>query len=305
MILVTGATGYIGNRLVKKLVADGHKVRAMVIKNDPLLDSLKDVDCEIIEGDILDIESLRKPLEGVKTVFHLAAVLVSHDKSLFHKINYEGSKNTVAASVDSGVEHFIYISAAAADYKRRTTYGESKIKSEALMKKRGNTNFTIIRPTLLYGYGGSQELKIYVNNLRKFPFFIPVVDFGRCRKRPVCVDDVVSGLSLLVNKPVSYGKIYNFSGGTDVNMWEFTRLICITFGISKPMVPVPLFICDIVARMLPLVLKRPVLSQDTILGVTMDANFSYVDAAKDIGYQPVSLIEGFRKSFLDESDKFI
>lgn len=304
MILVTGATGYIGSRLVKKLVSDGHKVRVMVIKNDPLLNSLKGINCEIVEGDITNKESLKKPFEGVKTVFHLAAVLVSHNKKLFYKINYEGSKNTADAAVGANVEHFIYISAAAADYRVRTNYGESKIKSEALMKKKGNTNFTIIRPTLLYGFGGSQELKIYVNNLRKFPLIIPVVGFGRCRKRPVWVEDMVSGLSLLVNKTVSYGKIYNFSGGTDVNMWEFTKLICKTFGINKPMVPVPLFICNIVANVLQLLSKNPILTKDTILGVTMDANFSYEDVKKDIGYQPVSLIEGFKMSFSDERNKF-
>ena len=109
------------------------------------------------------------------------------------------------------------------------------------MKKRGNTNFTIIRPTLLYGSGGSQELRIYVENLRKFPLIVPTVGLLRCRKRPVWVGDIVNGLSLLVNKPVTYGKIYNFSGGTDVSMWEYTTLICKHFGINKPMIPIPVF----------------------------------------------------------------
>jgi nucleoside-diphosphate-sugar epimerase len=300
MILVTGATGYIGNRLVKKLANEGHKVRAMVIENDPLLEKLEGVDCEIVKGDITRKETLGPCLEGVKTVFHLAAVLVSHDPDLFHKINYEGTKNLVDASVEAGVKHFVCISAAAAVYRVRTTYGESKAESEALMmKKRGNTNFTIIRPTLLYGSGGSQELKRYVVNLRKFPLVVPVVGMGKARKRPVWLNDIVNGLSLLVDKPVSYGKIYNFSGGTDVSMWEYTKLICKTFGINKPMIPVPVFLCYAVAFVWKLFSKNPILQRDQILGVTMDANGSCQEATDDIGYKPADLYETYAMSFED------
>lgn len=303
MILVTGATGYIGNRLVKKLVKEGYAVRAMVINHDPLLACLDGINCEIVEGDITKIETLKPCLNGVKTVFHLAAVLVSHDPQLFHKINYEGTRNIVDAAVEAGVKHFIYISAAAATYKIRTAYGESKIKSEELMKQRGNTKFTIIRPTILYGYGGSQELKIYVESLRKFPIIVPVLGMGKAMKRPVCLEDIVNGLLLLINKPVSYGKIYYLSGGTEVSMWKFTKIICKTFRINKPLVPVPTWICYSASALLSVFMKRSVLRKDTILGVTMDANFSFEQASAEIGYSPVSLEDGFGKSFINSEDQ--
>ena len=153
IILVTGATGFIGSRLVRRLCVSGYSVRAMVMDNDPLLFKLQGVNCEIVNADITEPATLRPCLEGVKTVFHLAAVLVSGNKELFHKINYQGTENLVNAAVDAGVEHFVYISAAAAGYAKRTTYGESKLKSESLMKRPGKTKFTIIRPTLLYGTG--------------------------------------------------------------------------------------------------------------------------------------------------------
>lgn len=304
MILVTGATGYIGNRLVKKLVSNGHRVKAMVIKNDPLIGQLTGLDCEIVEGDITQKESLKPCFENVKTVFHLAAILVSHNTELFHKINYEGTKNVVETAIENGVEHFIYISGAAAAYKLRTAYGESKIKSEALMKTKGNTHFTIIRPTLLYGHGGSQELKIYIQGLRKFPLIVPMVGAGRTKKRPVWVEDIVTGLTLVVNKPITYGKIYNFGGGTDVSMREYTKLICKTFGIKKLIVQVPLWLSYLIAAVLSLVAKKPVLKRDTILSVTMDANFSIEEARQDIGYNPISLHEGYKKGFANPDDKF-
>jgi NADH dehydrogenase len=304
MILVTGATGFMGHRLVKKLVKEGYNVKAMVVKNDPLLARLKGVNCEIVEGDITKKESLKHCFDHVKTVFHLAAVLVSHNPEFFHKINYEGTKHLVDTAVEVDVGHFIFISAAAAAYKIRTTYGESKIKSEELMKQRGNTKFTIVRSTILYGSGGSEELKIYVENLRKFPIIVPVVGMGKALKRPAWVEDIINGLLLLVDKPISYGKIYNFSGATVVNMREFTKIICNTFGINKPMVPVPAWLCYFMSKLLTMFIKRPVLRRDTILGVTMDANFSFEQAKVEIGYNPIALEEGFRKAFANPEDRF-
>lgn len=299
MILITGGSGYMGSRLVKKLVSQGHKVKAMVIDNDPLIKNIEDVDCEIVVGDITKPETLTEHLVGVNTVFHLAAVMISHDKELFQRINYEGTKNIVDKCVEAGVKHFVYISAAAADYEVRTVYGDTKIKAEGLMKAQENTNFTIVRPTLLYGSDGGQEFVLYVKNISKFPLIVPMVGLGETRKRLVFVDDIIDGLSKLVNKPVTYGKIYNFSGGSDYSMWEITKLICQQLEIKKPMIPVPVFLCHFIASVLKVISKNPILKRDTILGVTMDANFSFQEAYKDIGYEPISLEEGLQKSFPD------
>lgn len=303
LILVTGATGYIGYRLVNKLVNSGHKVKAMLIENDPLAHKLDDVKCEKIIGDITKPETLKEAVKDVKTAIHLAAVLVANDKNLFHKINYEGTKNLIDACVESGVEHFVLISAAAAVYKTKTTYGKSKILTEKLAsKKREKTNFTIIRPTLLYGHGGSQELKIYVEKMRKFPLIIPTIGLLRAKKRPVWVSDIVEGLSKLVNNKLSYGKVYHFGGSTILTMWEYTKLIKKTFNIKKPMVPIPLFICYIVAYISEKFSKDPILKKDFIIGANMDADWDYGSAFDDLGYRPVDLYVGYPRAFAKKED---
>lgn len=297
MILVTGGTGFLGSKLVKRLVEKGHQVRAMAIENDPLVKNLDGVDCEIVTGDITKAETLTPCMEGVTTVFHLAAVLVSHDPELFQKINYDGTKNVVDKAVEAGVKEFVYISAAAANYDVRTTYGQTKHRAEQLMReKRGETNFIIVRPTLLYGPGGGgQELVMYINQLKKFKWFIPLVGSGNVMKRWVSVDDVIEGLTLVVNQPKAYGKIYNFAGGSAHTMREYTEMLCKELGINKPIVPIPVPVCYALAAMLKRISKKPMLRRDTILGVTMPADFSIAEAQEDLGYNPMPFSEGIKR----------
>jgi len=304
MILVTGATGFIGSRLVQRLAGLGHDVRAMAVEDDPLLDSLDPSSCEIVTADITRPETLRDCCCGIDTLFHLAAVLVSNDQEAYERINYQGTKNVVEAAIQAGVRHFVFLSAAAAGYRTPTDYGKSKRKSEALMTKRGKTRFTIVRPTLLYGAKGSQELKMYVERLRAFPLIAPVLGMGKARKRPVWLEDVVEGLAKLVGSEASYGKIYDFTGGTDVSMWQYTRLICDTFGIRKPMVPVPGWLCRLVISACERSGMTPPTDRNALLGVTMDANASPKDAERDIGYRPISLHEGYAKAFASQEDLF-
>jgi len=299
MILVLGASGFLGSKLVKKLGDKGFQVRAMVVENDPLLKNLENVRCEMVTGDITKPETLTEPMKGVKTIFHLAAVLVSKNLELFRKINYEGTKNVVEKAVEQGIEHFVYISAAAANYRKRTTYGETKYQAEQMMKqKRNKTHFTIVRPSLLYDQGGGgQELVMYMDQLKKFKGFIPIVGRGKTLKRWVRVEDVIEGLTLLVEKPISYNRIYNFAGGSAHTMMEYTRMLCREMGIKKPIVPIPVFICYAIAWILKIVQKEPLLRRDTILGVIMDADFSIEEAKQDLGYQPIHFEEGIRKMF--------
>jgi len=301
-ILVTGGTGFIGSRLVKRLVNDGHTVRAMAISNDPLLGNLNGVDCEIVTGDITKPESLTDPVTGVDIVFHLAAVLYSDRPELFESINYNGTKALVDQSVAAGVTHFVYVSAAAANYEKRTLYGRTKHRAELLMESpQDRTNFTIARPTLVFGpNGGGQELIMYVEKLLSFRWFVPIVGDGSARKRWVHVDDVINGCALLADKPVSYGKTYNFGGGGSYTMREYTEMLCAKMGIDKLIVGIPVWMCRGLAAILNVIQDKPMLKADTILGVTMDADFEIESARREIGYDPVDFKDWIGSEMVDD-----
>ncbi len=304
MILVTGATGYVGHRVVKRLCEQGKSVRVMVIKNDPLINRLDGLDCEIVTADITKPETLDSVVKGIKTCIHLAAVLVSHNRELFHKINYEGTKALVDKCVEAGVEHFIYISAAAANYKIRTDYGNSKVESEKIMVKKDNTNFTIIRPTIIYSKDGGQELMIYLDLMKKVPLVFPIVGSGKALKRPVFVEDIADGLSKLVDNPRTFGKTLNFAGGSEISLIGFTRLWARAHGVKRIMVPIPMTLVWLVVRLLGILMKKPPIDRNRVLGIINDANFSIKESKELIGYDPLPVDLGLAKAFDKETSYF-
>jgi dihydroflavonol-4-reductase len=111
MILVTGATGHIGNALVRKLLSRGEKVRALIMKEEDT-SSIRDLRLECVEGDVLDPASLQPALAGVDTVYHLAGIIsIMPGKNPFvWKINVEGTRNVIEAARRAGIRRLLYTS---------------------------------------------------------------------------------------------------------------------------------------------------------------------------------------------------
>lgn len=109
--VVTGASGHIGNVLVRKLLEKGYEVKAFVKRNENI-SYLEELNVEICYGDVQDIESLKKAFEGEEIVFHLAGLIDigNGNKKLMYNVNVEGSKNVVQACKMTGVKRLVYTS---------------------------------------------------------------------------------------------------------------------------------------------------------------------------------------------------
>jgi dihydroflavonol-4-reductase len=111
MILVTGATGHIGNVLVRKLLDQGEKVRTLIWRGEDTT-PLKNLDVERVEGDVLDPASLDHAMQGVETVYHLAGIIsIMPGKNPFvWRVNVEGTRNVLAAARRASIRRLIYTS---------------------------------------------------------------------------------------------------------------------------------------------------------------------------------------------------
>lgn len=114
-ILVTGATGSIGSNVVRKLVDRGYDVRVLIRKTSNTL-SIDGLNIERVYGDITDLPSIKEAVKGCKYVIHTAGIIVpgSVNKSIVYDINEKGALNVAQASIEEGVERFVYTSSIAA-----------------------------------------------------------------------------------------------------------------------------------------------------------------------------------------------
>jgi nucleoside-diphosphate-sugar epimerase len=296
--LVTGAAGVMGTRLVRGLVDAGWRVRALVLPGDPLRARLEGLGeaCELREGDVSVAGSLRGACDGVDTVYHLAAVIISHDPSVFARVNRDGTAHVVAEATRAGARHLVYVSSASVTYPRRTPYAESKLEAERIVKAETALAHTIVRPTLVYDVGGSLEVVMFLDYLRRFPV-VPFIGAGRALKRPVWAGDIIDGLLRLAGNPVARGKTYNFSGGEAISIADFARLLLLHHGASRPFVPVPVPVCRALAAVMGRLMARPPLTASAIAGIVNDADLDPGLATRELGYRPIGVREGLRRCY--------
>ncbi|HEY2902080.1 MAG TPA: NAD-dependent epimerase/dehydratase family protein [Polyangia bacterium] len=296
LALVTGAAGVMGARLVRGLLDAGWAVRALVLPGDPLRTRLTGLGCDLREGDVSDRESLRGACDGVDTVFHLAAVIISPDPSVFQRVNRNGTAHLVREASAARVRHFIYVSSASVVYPRRTLYAESKLQAEKLVTDEHAFAHTIVRPTLVYEENGGQEFLMFLDYLRRFPV-VPFIGDGRALKRPVLAADIVDGLLRLAGNARAFGKTYNFSGGEAISIGALAHLMLQHHGGDRRFVHLPVWFCRLAARLMALVMAKPPLTSNAIAGVVNDANLDPTEATHDLGYRPLGVHEGFSRCF--------
>ena len=296
MILVTGGAGVMGSRLVRGLVEAGNSVRVLTLPGDPLVSRLDGLGVDIRYGDVGDRKSLEGLCDGVDTVYHLAAILLSRDPALFERVNVGGTRNLVELSVKAGVKHFILVSSISVTYPYTTPYSLSKRECERIVKDQSAMHWTIVRPTLAYNEYGGEEFMMYLDYLKRFPV-VPFIGSGRALKNPVHVDDLMRGFLAIANNPKTYGKTYAFSGSEEISIWELGKEMLRYQGIRKPFLPIPVWACKLVAAVMGATMEKPPLTWNAIAGLTQDANPDWSEGKADFGYNPIGIREGLERCF--------
>jgi len=297
MILVSGGAGVMGSRMVRGLVEAGCKVRIITLPGDPLVSRLDGLGVEIHYGDVSKAETLKGAFDGVDTVYHLAAVLISRDPSVFERVNVGGTRNMMEGAIAAGAKHFVFVSSISVTYPYTTPYSLSKVEGEKIVTGQNKVAWTIVRPTLAYNEYGGEEFMMFYQSLLKYPLVVPFIGFGSAKKKPVHVDDLMRGFLAIRDNPKSRGKIYAFCGGEEITMWQMGKLMLEHKGIRKMFIPVPVWLCWVLASLMDMIMKKPPLTPNAIAGVTQDANPDCSNATEDLGYRPVGFREGMRKCF--------
>ena len=282
-VLITGGAGVVGARLCQKFLSMELSVRVLTLPGQGEVKRLpKEV--EIYYADVTDPKTLVHAFQNVHTVCHLAAVILAKDRSAFERINYQGTKNVLLASKAAGVKRFLFVSSISVTYPVLTDYGLSKLQCETLVKNFG-IPYTIVRPTLVVEETGGAEYMLFVRYLKKTPFVL-LPGGGKCLKRPVRTEDLVSGIVAAATSPKALGKIYALAGSKVLSMAEMAQISLERAGLHKKIHNFPLWVCHILATLKQIFIPGSVSAKQALAGFRYDASPEIAEAEKDLDYKP-------------------
>ncbi|MDX6491099.1 MAG: hypothetical protein QOD43_1344 [Gaiellaceae bacterium] len=237
MILVTGATGFVGRHVVQALRADGRDVRALV--RDPgRANALVQPGVELAVGDVTNPASLRAALAGADTVIHLVAIRQGRPEQ-FQRVMIDATRSLLAAAKDAGVRRFIHMSAlgTTAETKDLVPYYGAKWAMEQDVKASGLPH-VIFRPSFVFGTDGG-ILPTFATIAKVAPV-TPITGSGRQRIQPIWVDDVGAYFSKAVDLAAATDQTFEL-GGPDAVTWnEFWERLKRARGSRRPSVHVPM-----------------------------------------------------------------
>jgi NADH dehydrogenase len=238
-ILVTGAAGYVGNNIVRRLVQSGKPVRALVHNMEKAQKRLGDVadKIEIVQGDVTDRQSLDRVMEGVAAVVHLVAIALEKGGATYEEINYQGTINVVNAAQAAQVSRFINMSQNGADSALPYRFLKSKGKAQEYVAASG-LRWTAIRPSVIFG--PQDEFFNSIARLVKLtPIIFPLIGGGTAQFQPVSVYDVAEAMSRSLDDDSTVGKEFELGGPEVLTMGELERRILETLGTQRILFPAP------------------------------------------------------------------
>ena len=154
-LAITGATGFVGGRLLELALANGHRVRALTRRPQAPRDGVVWID-----GSLDRPDSLAELAKGADSVIHVAGVINAPDPAGFEAGNVTGTAAMLDAAEKTGVERFVHVSSLAAREPKLSAYGASKAGSEALVAA-SSLSSAIVRPPAVYGPGDKEMLELF------------------------------------------------------------------------------------------------------------------------------------------------
>jgi uncharacterized protein YbjT (DUF2867 family) len=228
-ILVTGATGFIGRRLVPALLERGHDVRAMT-RHPESYDGRGDA----VRGDVGDADSLYAALDGLDIAYYLVHSL---DDADFERKDAEAARAFSRAAAARGVSQIVYMGGLGEDDEKLSAHLRSRRQVEGLLAEDG-VPVTVLRAAIVVGHGGiSWEItRQLVHNL---PAMV-VPKWATTRTQPIAVDDVVRYLVGVADREETLGKVYEIGGPDQLSYVDMLRVAGeVERGRTVPIVEVP------------------------------------------------------------------
>ena len=305
--LITGATGFIGPWLVKRLVSEGHSCRCLVRSKSKAGNISDFLRVELTEGDVTDKKSLQGVASGMHGLFHMATLGHSHNfkapDSMFEDVNVKGTKNIIDEAAKAGVEKIVHCSSVAAmgicndvpaneesECTPHHSYGLSKLHAEELIGKLYSEKglpAVIIRFSMVYGPGDWRDMLRIARLVKRR--IIPKIGNKPKLTPLIHVEDAVEGLFLAMQKGRP-GETYLITNKNSEPFDKILKTIAKTLGITCVTLPVPEWAALGAAAGIESLCKffgrPPFITRKNIESTLADRVFSIEKAQRELGFNP-------------------
>jgi uncharacterized protein YbjT (DUF2867 family) len=223
MILVTGATGFIGHHLVKQLVEAQYPVCSLIRPSPRERKFAPGVKMHVVAGDLNDLPALRVALYHATHVVHLAGIWEESGRDSFESANLQGTRNLIEAMKEVGVKRILTVGSIGAHTHSAYPVMRVKAQMDDIIETSG-LDYTVLESSLVYGPGDDWTETIALA-LRRFPFFFPVPGDGRVRLQPLHVSDLAQCLLACLANDKTSGKTYIVAGPQQMTYDEMLNII--------------------------------------------------------------------------------
>jgi NADH dehydrogenase len=293
MILVTGATGFIGPKVVHALRTRNLAVRALV-REPRKATQLAGWGVELAQGDMTDAASLREAVRGADQVVHLVAIIQGRPEE-FERIMEQGTRNLVAAAVEEGVTRFVLQSALGTSEQSKDTvpYFKAKWEMERTVAESG-LEHVILRPSFVFGRDGG-VLPLFIRQVRWSPV-TPVLGPGLQRSQPIWVEDVAQYLARAIDHSAAANRTFEVGGPDTVSWNQLYERIASVLGKRRARVHIPFGVARLGASVAERLPKTPVTRDQIAMLGGADNVVSNADAVETFGLPLVPLDEQIRRA---------
>ncbi|UCG02347.1 MAG: NAD(P)-dependent oxidoreductase [Candidatus Heimdallarchaeota archaeon] len=311
-ILVTGATGFIGNAFVQALIAErtDYDVYSAVRKSSNIED-LEKFNVKFIDFDLTDFTTFGSAVEGMDIVVHFASPYKNWNRApediLFSR-NVVATQKLAEACLDGQIQHFVYCSTTEAlgkvingteesDYNPDEIYGKTKMEAEKIlieMQERRGFPLTIARPTGVIGFGDCFPFTDLILAVEKklilLPKFLP--GSGKGTIHWTDIEDIVQGFIKIIEKPEkSIGQIYNLASNQAQTWNEVVKTICNSLGLKSSTYHIPVFLARIGVPLFRVYykirgVKNFILYPNAVKKLQTSRSYINSKAKKELGFNP-------------------
>jgi len=289
MILITGATGYIGRHLVSRLVAQGERPRCLVRNIKRASSILPAGTLEFVQGDTTSPASLETAVQGVDTIVHAAFITADQKQSAgnhYQETNVQGTANLVEAAKKAGVKRIIVISGLGTKPDKPGSYMQGRYLAEKMVKESG-LDWTIIQPSVLFGKD-APFIKGLTDLIRTAPV-VPLIGGGKVMFQPIYVEDVVTVIIKVLQEPErTKNKTYTIGGPAYYSFTQVIDALLQAMHKKRIKVPTPTPLVGIGAAVMEAVLPKPPLTKAAMTLFTFDNTTDLHSVERDFGFTPMS-----------------